>query len=680
MNRILHTEHDSGLEEARLGTRDDGQALPVEFSAQTSRLEVTKDPLVSSTVLDSSESFTRSPGTLAPSDCSSGIPTPRVRVSEDVAESLAEEPKVGSFKDGGMTGAEVFAKLCRDESLAAMFCAPGNYAIIHALAASGVPSYGGRTEGGMCSAADGFYRASGEVAACSGTEGPGFAHMIMGIGAASAARTPLLILASNSSLEFDDRETGVQNMYQQPLTQGIKKYGKRITSPERVYEYGALAFRYLKSGIPGPVHLDFPVEVSYAQFTDGAQLTDFYDKTRYRTENVAVPSSRDVADVVALIEKAQRPLLIAGHGVFHRRASDVLLTIAEQNELAVVVSGPNRGHFPDDHRLSMNLSPKALLSADLVIFVGQYSMPSRPEYQINPGAQTIRVHPVSEDLGRNWSLDLGVVGDERVFLEMLAGALPARTRTTWVSEIGAARQEFDKELESHYVAGIGYSGIGKVHPAVIGREIYEFFFNGNIDPKQTMTGWGGFTSQRFVPPRLRANRPGQSIITLYQFGAIGVDIPMMVGATAAVKEGIGVQRKYKGAPVLAYCSDADLGYGLFELETAVKYKLPLIVIVYNNNAWGTWVNAKESPRSLHLHLFSENIRYDRMAEHLGVHGEYVRSPDELRGALQRSYDVAARECLPSLINVQAIKEFTSATAYPPGFGLNPEPGVGSHIH
>jgi thiamine pyrophosphate-dependent acetolactate synthase large subunit-like protein len=123
-----------------------------------------------------------------------------------------------------------------------------------------------------------------------------------------------------------------------------------------------------------------------------------------------------------------------------------------------------------------------------------------------------------------------------------------------------------------------------------------------------------------------------------------------------------------------------MGYSMFELETAVKYKIPLIAIVYNNNAWATWTSAVRSPRSVHIHLFSENIRYDKMAEHIGVHGEYVRAPGELRAALQRSYDIAVRENLPSLINVQAIKEFSSATAYPPGPSLNPEPGIGNVAH
>jgi acetolactate synthase I/II/III large subunit len=601
-----------------------------------------------------------------------------VRVPKDFTDSLAQAPKEGTFTGKGMSGAEVFAKLCKDENLAVMFCAPGNYTVIHAMAAAGVPSYGGRTEGGMAAAADGFYRASGEVVACSGTEGPGFTNMIGAIAAASFARTPLLVLASNAQISGEDREAFIQNMYQQPITTGIKKYGKRIISPNRVHEYGAYAFRNLKSGVPGPVHLDFPGEVARARFTDSADLTDYYDKTRYRTESRAIPTAKDVLAAVDMITKAQRPLVIAGHGVFHRKAWGALLLAAEKNEFAVVVSGPMRGHFPDDHRLSMNLSPDALMSADLVVFIGQYSMPSHTDWRISPDAKTIRVHPVPEELGRN--LELGIVGDEAAFLEALADAIPSRKRDAWVGEVASARKAYIQELDSHYALGLKYSRNNVVHPAVIGKEIYEFLYNGSIDPKQTVTGWGGNTCIRFVPPRLRANRAGQSIVTPYQFGAIGPDISVMLGAAVASQLGAGAQQAYKGAPALVMTTDAGMGYSMFELETAVKYKIPLIAVVYNNNAWATWTAAAGSPRSLHIHLFQENIRYDRMAAQLGAHSEHVETPEQLRAALKRSYDVAVRQSLPSLINVRAIKEFSSPTLYPPGPQLNPEPGIGCVMH
>lgn len=206
---------------------------------------------------------------------------PSIRIGDAIRKSLEEEPAAPTFEGRGMSGAEVFANLCKQEGLAALFCCPGNYTIINALAAVGIPSYGGRTEGSMCAMADGFSRSTGEVTATSGTEGPGFTHMIMNIAAANSARTPLLVLASNMTLAGEDREAFIQHSYQQPTTQGLKKYGKRIIDPARIHEYGAYAFRNLKSGVPQPVHLDFPAEVTRARFKAPTELRDFYDKSKY---------------------------------------------------------------------------------------------------------------------------------------------------------------------------------------------------------------------------------------------------------------------------------------------------------------------------------------------------------------------------------------------------------------
>ncbi len=606
---------------------------------------------------------------------------PSIVIPKEIAENLAEDPKIGSFDDKGMTGAEVFAKVCVDEDLAAMFCCPGNYTVINAMASAGIPAYGGRTEGAMCAAADGFSRATGEAVATSGTEGPGFTHMIMNIASANAARTPLLVLASNMRLAGDDREAFIQTGYQQPTTTGMKKYGKRLIDPKRVHEYAGYAFRNLKSGIPGPAHLDFPSEVARAVFEDSSELTDYYDKSQYRTESRAHPSPKEVEQAVDMINKAERPLLIAGQGVFQRKAWEPLMQAAEKHDLAVVGSGPTRGHFPDDHRLSLSLSPDALMSADLVIFVGQYCMPSPGEFRFNPDVKTIRVNPVQEDLGRNWPLDLGIVSDEKIFLEALADLLPNKKRDLWVDEIAAARKKFEEHHLGDYELGVKYSKeTNTVHPAVMCKEVHDFFYKGDIDPKQTINGSGGWTSGLYAGRWLRAFRPGQGIVPAYQYAAIGPDMAMMIGASAAVQRGIGPQSPYKGAPGLCITSDAGIAYSMFELDTAAKYKIPLITLVYNNNSWGMWPNAVRSARSMHMYLFQENLRYDQLAEGLGARGEYVRTQDELRAALKRSYDAAANESLSTLINVQAIKEFTSQADYPPGVSLNPQPGVGAFSH
>ncbi len=606
---------------------------------------------------------------------------PSISIPKAFSDSLNEAPKPGSFEGSGMSGAEVFARLCKEENLAAMFCCPGNYTVINAIAAAGVPSYGGRTEGSMCAAADGFSRATGEVTACSGTEGPGFTHMIMNIAAAAAARTPLLVLASNTQIAADDREAFVQTLYQQPTTTGIKKFGKRLIAPDRVWEYGSYAFRNLKSGVPGPVHLDFPGEVARARFTDPGKLKDFYSKDKYRSESRAYPCPQDVKKAIELINKSERPLLIAGHGVFQDNAWDALLEVAEKNELAVVTSGPVRGHFSDDHRLSASLAPDALLSADLVIFVGQYCMPTPGEYRLNADAKAIRVHPVPEDIGRNWPIELGIVSNERPFMEALAELLPNRKREAWVNELGTARQTYLKRLDDEYERGLKYSrSTEHLHPAVIGKEVHDFLYKGDLDAKQTVTGWGGWTIGTFVSRWLRAFRPAQEIVCGYQYGAIGPDLAMCIGAGAAVQRGVGPQSPYKGAPVLCVTSDASTAYSLFELETAQKYQIPVITVVYNNNCWGTWPQASASARSLHMYYFHDNLRYDQIADALGGHGEYVRTPEELREALKKSYQLASKENVSTVINCQALKEFTSAREFPPGVYLSPEPGCGAFAH
>ncbi|MDP6415231.1 MAG: thiamine pyrophosphate-binding protein, partial [Gammaproteobacteria bacterium] len=296
-----------------------------------------------------------------------------IRIPEEIPRTLAEAAKPANFP---MSGAEVFAKFCSDEGVAGFFCCPGNYNMINAIAAEGIPSYGGRCEGNMTSAADGFSRVTGEIAATSGTEGPGFTNMIMNIGAANSSRTPLLVIASNKTIGEDDTEHGIQTAYQQSQTDGLKKWGKRLITPNRIYEYAAYAFRELKTGVPKPVHLDFPGEISGARFDEPGELQYYYDKTRYRTESKPHPNPADISRAVDMIQRAERPMIVASTGVFYDKAWEALLRVAEKNDIAVTESAPQRGHFSDGHALSASTSMDAVRSADLVILVGQYCMPS----------------------------------------------------------------------------------------------------------------------------------------------------------------------------------------------------------------------------------------------------------------------------------------------------------------
>lgn len=606
-----------------------------------------------------------------------------IRLPAEIPASRAEPERPAEFP---MSGAQVFAKACKAEGLAALFCAPGNYVVINAIASEGIPSYGGRTEGMMCAAADGFSRVTGEVAAASGTEGPGFTNMIMNIASANAARSPLLVLASNMTLALDDTEHAIQRVYQQPTTEGMKKYGKRLISPERVHEYAAYAFRQLKTGVPRPVHLDFPGEVARATFDNPEDLRYFYDRSKYRTDSKPHASPKDIARAAAMIAKAERPILVASAGVFYSKAWDALKAVAEKADIAVVESGPSRGHFGDEHPLSANTAPDALLSADLVVLVGQYVMPNIGEYSFDPDAAYIRIDPEASDIGRNLPIDLGIVSCEKAALEALAEALPPKSRPAWRDELAAARAAFEAENDEHYRLGLKHSAQADcVHPAVIAKGLSDLLYEGKLPKEQTTVVSGGYGIARYARRRLRAYRPGQICNGAYQYGAIGPDIGYTVGVGAAVQQGAGPQAAYQGAPVVGITGDAGFAYSAMEIETLSKYRIPAVIVVYNNNAWGVWRSGasggrSDTARAQHMYLFQENLRYEKIGEALGARGEYVTRAEDFLPALSRSYEIAAADGISTVLNCQAIKEFTSARDYPPGHLQKVEPGCMAYYH
>ncbi|MFL6672664.1 MAG: thiamine pyrophosphate-binding protein [Massilia sp.] len=577
-----------------------------------------------------------------------------------------------------MNGATLFAKACKAEGLAALFCCPGNYTVTHAMANAGIPVYSGRDERSMSHAADAFTRATGEVSATSGTEGPGFTNLVSGLANARAARTPVMFLSSNKSVKEEDTEAAIQLMEQQSVTQHMVKWQKRLVTARRNHEYAAYAFRQLKTGVPGPVHLDFTAEAADGKMTKPTDIAYNFDKAHYRTDAKPNPSPAHVAKAVALLQQAQRPIIVASTGVFYSKAWDALRQFAEKTQIPVVESGPVRGQFPDDHPLSATCSPAALASADVVLLVGQYCMPNAGEYAFGPDARYIRIDPAAEDIGRNLPIEVGIVSDEKAALEVLFRETPAMRHDAWVAEIMTARQKFEAENDAMYKQVLGYKDA--VHPAVIAKELSDFLYRGKLAKEDVMVCSGGFGIARYTRRWLRAFRPAQILNGQYQFGTVGADVGYSVGAGVAVKEGLGVQAAYKGKPIITIMGDAAFGYSGMEMETLAKYRIPAIIIVYNNNAWGTWYLQEDEPKVLPMHLFQENIRYDKMSESLGAHGIYVNRPQDFLPALQRAYKTAVETSMPTLINVQGKKEFWLREKYPPGFLGKVEPGVMSYYH
>ena len=422
---------------------------------------------------------------------------------------------------------------------------------------------------------------------------------------------------------------------------------------------------------------DFKHVTERVGFDDASELEYFFENTKYRTETKPHPDPAAIDAAAEMLRSAERPMIVSSNGVFYGRAWDALRELAEKAHIPVVESGATKGQFPADHELSACAAPGALRSADVVLLVGQYCMPTLGEFAFGPDTRYIRIDPAAEDIGRNLPIDLGIVSDEKAALEALTAAVPRQRRAEWVGEIAAARQAFETENEEYYQTGLGYTDA--VHPAVIGKELADFVHRGDLPKDRTTIMQGGYGIARYTRRYLRAYRPGQIINGAYQYGAIGPDVGYAVGVAAAVRDGVGAQAGYEGHPVIAITGDAGFGFTGMEVETLSKHRLPVVIIVYNNNAWGTWQGQQNNQIGLPVHLFQENVRYDKMAEALGGHGEYVTTPGEFTPALERAYQVARDESRPAVINVQARKEFW-LRSQPPGFLGKIEPGVMSYYH
>ncbi|MBI4478272.1 MAG: thiamine pyrophosphate-binding protein, partial [Acidobacteria bacterium] len=522
------------------------------------------------------------------------------------------------------TGANVLGMCCKAEGLAAFIHCPGNYDIENALAEQGIPSYSGRHDGAMGHACDAFHRVSGEIAAFNAQYGGCIAMGASPFLIAEGCCSPILILSGAGRVRDEDtgRAKGMVagTWRDQWMTTGVTKWGKTIITAGRIWEHTAEAFRQMRTGVPRPVHLVFPSDICTAKINSASDLAYHFDKSRYRTETQPHPDPKAIAAAVALLKTAQRPMIVCGQGVFRSKAWEILAKLAEKAQIPVTETGPQRGKFSDGHPLSASAAPDCYPSVDLVFIVGQYKMPPIGGWAFGPSTKYVRVHLDATEIGRDLPIDVGIVSCEKAALEALYEQTPPMKRDIWIAEVRAAAKKYEDQRAAIYAQGVKHNDVNAVHPASIAKALGDFLYNGKIPRDQTTVVSGGSGIARYPRQYLRAYRPGQILNGPYWEIVVGPDVAYTFGAAVAMELGAGPQAAYKGSPLVCITGDAGFGITGMEIETLAKYRMPAIVIVYNNNCWGTWASHHpplglgRRDRREFLHLFQENLRYDKMAQ------------------------------------------------------------------
>jgi acetolactate synthase-1/2/3 large subunit len=535
-----------------------------------------------------------------------------------------------------LNGGDLFVRALKREGVKHIFTLCGGHIapIYNACIDEGIGIIDVRHEQVAAHAAAGWARVTGEPGVAVVTAGPGVTDAVSGVAEAFMAGCPMIEFGGRAPLiEF---EIGtLQDMDQVRLMEPITKWAKTIYEAKRIPEYVSSAFRQAKSGRPGPVYLECPIDILLRQQVEESEVT-FPAHTYSEAESAANPDQ--VRAAVELLMAAERPLIIAGDGLFWAKGDKELRELVELTELPVYTAGFARGAVPEDHPLSLGLM--GALMADVILTLGaKFDLLlnfGRPPI-FNAEAKTIQVSVDASVIGYNRGADIGIVANPRAFLKQIIEYIKKtrkRPKTSaWLGELRAIVKGFEEQTAADYGADTL-----PIHPARLAREVADFL---NKDAVVVLDG-GDCTA--WFSSVFKAQAPGQLLGTGL-LGCLGVGTGFALAAKLAKPD----------KQVLIYNGDGSFGLNGMEFDTFVRFALPVVSVISNDSSWGM---VRQGNRLL---LGSDRVtgtllnprqRYDKVVEALGGYGEYVDRIEDIGPALKRAFASGK----PACVNVEVDPE------------------------
>ena len=500
--------------------------------------------------------------------------------------------------------------------------------------------------------ADGYARASGKPGVCM-AQVIGALNLAAGLRDAYLAHSPVIAITGGR-----DPKTKFRKVYQEiddvPAFEPVTKFNATIDDVTRAPDMLRQAFRVATTGAPGPVHLQFRGNEGQVDAEEGEMEalveTQFSHVPPFRPQ----PEAEHVKAALAILQKAERPIFIAGGGVRASGAGRELVALAEALQIPVATSLNGKDSIPGAHPLSIGVvgsysresANRAVNRADLVCFIGSETGGMTTHFWAVPkiGTPAIQIDIEAESLGRNYPLQASVLGDAKAVLAAIlaiADKGSAAKRAAWVKEIGALKSEwyakYKGDLESDAVP---------IHPARICNELSKHVPDDAIvivDTGHAGMWMGGMYDLR---------KDTQSYIR--SAGHLGWAFCAGIGAKAACPE----------RPVVVFTGDAGFWYHIGELETQVRWNIPSVTLV-NNNGGGNQskrgfdrvYGGEGNNRSRELWTYKP-MNFAKIAEDIGALGIRVEKPSEIAPALARA--IASKR--PAVIDVATDIEALAPTA------------------
>jgi thiamine pyrophosphate-dependent acetolactate synthase large subunit-like protein len=523
-----------------------------------------------------------------------------------------------------ITGSEILARSLTAQGVDTLFYLMGGPMIEteSALIARGVRAIDTRHEQAAALMAHAWSRLTRRPGVCMGCSGPGTTNLVTGVANAFTDAAPLIAVGGSSPRVYLGMEA-FQEIDQVAVMRPITKWAERIYDARRIPDVVATAFRQATSGRPGPVYLDLPGDI-LGEAVEESALT-FPAPWRPAPRTLGDPAA--VREAVALLARAERPLVIGGSGVWWSDGAGAFQAFIEGTGIPFYTTPISRGTVPEDHELAfLNARATAFTEADVVLAVGtrfnyviQFGRPPRFARDL----KVIHVDVNPAQLGHNRPVDVPIAGDARAVLEQLreeaTGRLDRARYAAWTDRLRSLDTE--KQLEMNKAMS---NDATPIHPLRLCKEVREFLRRDAIlvVDGQEILNFGRQSIPTFVPGHRLNSGP---------FGCMGVGLPFGVGAKVAKPD----------TQVVVLHGDGSYGINAMEIDTAVRHRIPVIVVISNNGGWTADPQHTKPGRDLGY------TRYDKVAQDFGAHGEFVEKPHEIRPALERAWASGK----PAVVNV-----------------------------
>jgi acetolactate synthase-1/2/3 large subunit len=490
-----------------------------------------------------------------------------------------------------------------------------------------------RHESGVTHAADAWARIHRRPALSLVTGGPGHTNSLTGIATATLAGSPLIAVSGSRASTLADRQA-FQDIDQVGMARPVVKWAATPPNAAQIPFYLQRAYVEANSGRKGAVHLTIPVDFLWDR-PPGLSSSCYKSSM---TGQEACPTALSIQQAIDLLCTAQRPVIVAGSGVWWAHAEQALREFIERTNIPLYTITMARGAVSDDHPLVMGYADPALnyavhsafREADVFLVVGKridYRLALGGVRLFPPEAKLIQVDIHPPELGLNRALEVAVCADARATLEALTQAAGPAVWPAgeWLRRVRALRHEWNSRL-----AKTAADSASPLHPAAFFREL------GQALPPDVLYSWDGGDFAHWGRAMLPARHAG-GWLRLGPLGAIGASLP----------NAIALQLAHPQRPVVAITGDGALGFYLAEMDTAVRHKLPMVLIVGNDSGWGLEreLQSFAAPNQPTVACELQSARYDLVMQAFGGGGETIERLDQVRPALGRAFASGIPYCL-----------------------------------